>query len=975
MGHKHDGGSLRTKEFLKELKQKYPNYRVTSHKRKGDPNSSTHNAGDGIDFAPDKGLKDFLTSNEGIALMHKYGLGFVHEFNANDKRKNPNLDHHRTFGTTKGEHFHIASDVPKMKGYNGYPLPKKDFPKQVEYIDTNKVNRIYPHWNEIKNKSNAGNYTLSVPVVGGGRSNNNTSVSKINNNNANMNGEELYKSLRGGKPLLNYESVKSKGNALEGANIVFNDVMKKAKTAEEKNALVNYFIEKGWFDNDGGGPLNDYRGKLFDEEFKKNKSQITDINKIMSDGTGVFGGFKTHISYDENGEVKSVSISELNIRELEKLGIKINGLDKIENSKTSEIGKSKETERVNSSNPEHSRYIIKGKGLEELRSQINKKIHNISGGDVDYFADSFHKNENGSYHFSPKNYDSKSREHIKIYPNTNGGTSLEEYGDSDSDSNSYSDVSGVGSQYSPVESNVNASNYKITAENIKTTVKLRNTSPITEEELKKAREVLGDKDEEILRQWVYENRLKQQQKDDQEGDLLKSNSEAAIEQMQRQVDNSFVYDKDAISKLDGLDKLLQGSLMGVIGITKGQDLAKTPLEMRDEMIGESYMDYTNELKKLSEIGLSVEEEAYAKRMLTESYQAGLDNIVRASGGNRNAVLGNLGRLDYQKQVGLMNLAMEDAKAKREALNKYGEATKYISEFEANKAIANNERKYQDSLLKRQAGAQLSREGFKSLVSSFNEYMDNKPGSINDIKKSHMLKTLYGYDPRIKDPNHPNSKEQYEKRMNDLSQKAERGRQIQNFINQLPEDQRYNVLKAMRERGIMSYTDNNMESLAQEFGYKTQSPTQEETPKYNFATQTFGINLNDYKLKTGYDGDKVSETTNENVAGNEQQQGKSNVLLDNYNPFNKKLDINVPGYVSSSSIFPDSADLLGTKEGFDFAKKDIHEYTGALSKENELLRQGGLKQIEKNNSLISNILDEEERIRNFAKETKKQLNLY
>lgn len=955
MGHKHDGGSLRTKEFLKELKQKYPNYRVTSHKRKGDPNSSTHNAGDGIDFAPDKGLKDFLTSNEGIALMHKYGLGFVHEFNANDKRKNPNLDHHRTFGTTKGEHFHIASDVPKMKGYDGYPLPKKDFPKQVEYIDTNKVNRIYPHWNEIKNKSNAGNYTLSVPVVGGGRSNNNTSVSKSNNNNANMNGEELYKSLRGGKPLLDYESVKSKGNALEGANIVFNDVMKKAKTAEEKNALVNYFIEKGWFDNDGGGPLNDYRGKLFDEKFEKNKKEQIELNKIFSDGK---------VYFDKDGNVKEIKI--INPSDKKKLK-ELYGIEAVTDTDEESSGRDGQ---------KNIAYFFRGNDLKNLEKKINSKLSNSIKRDVDYFKDNVQTGQNG-FVFSPKTYDANSRDSIKIYPNysSDGNDSLDQYDDISSDDNLYSDVSGVGSQYSPVESNVNASNYKITAENIKTTVKLRNTSPITEEELKKAREVLGDKDEEILRQWVYENRLKQQQKDDQEGDLLKSNSEAAIEQMQRQVDNSFVYDKDAISKLDGLDKLLQGGLTGLIGITKGQDLAKTPLEMRDEMIGESYMDYTNELKKLSEIGLSVEEEAYAKRMLTESYQAGLDNIVRASGGNRNAVLGNLGRLDYQKQVGLMNLAMEDAKAKREALNKYGEATKYISEFEANKAIANNERKYQDSLLKRQAGAQLSREGFKSLVSSFNEYMDNKPGSINDIKRSHMLKTLYGYDPRIKDPNHPNSKEQYEKRMNDLSQKAERGRQIQNFINQLPEDQRYNVLKAMRERGIMSYTDNNMESLAQEFGYKTQSPTQEETPKYNFATQQFGINLEDYKLKTGYNSYNVSSPTNENVVSNEQQGGKSNILLNDYNPFNKKSDINVPGYVSSSSIFPDSADLLGTKEGFDFAKKDIHEYTGSLSKENELLRQGGLKQIEKNNSLISSILDEEDRIRNFAKETKEKFNLY
>ena len=187
-----------------------------------------------------------------------------------------------------------------------------------------------------------------------------------------------------------------------------------------------------------------------------------------------------------------------------------------------------------------------------------------------------------------------------------------------------------------------------------------------------------------------------------------------------------------------------------VSILQGNKMANTDVPMRDEQVSDSFRNFTSELAKLSQIGLRPEEEAYAKRMLTESYQSGVEQIVKASGGNRNIVLGNLGRLDYQKQKGLLDISVADAQMKNEALFKYGEAVKYINEFDANRDIANNERKYQDAMLTKQTGGQLMAAGFQSLMDNIQYYKENKPGSANHAYKSYMYRKMFGVDPTLKD---------------------------------------------------------------------------------------------------------------------------------------------------------------------------------------------------------------------------------
>ena len=185
-------------------------------------------------------------------------------------------------------------------------------------------------------------------------------------------------------------------------------------------------------------------------------------------------------------------------------------------------------------------------------------------------------------------------------------------------------------------------------------------------------------------------------------------------------------------------------------ILAGKKMAETDIPMRDEQVSAAYKNYTSELARLSQIGLKPEEEAYAKRMLTESYNSGLEQIVNASNGNRNIVLSNLGRLDYQKQAGLLDIAFKDSQAKSEAFYKYGEAIKYINEFDANRDVANNERLYANAIRTKETGAALMATGWKNLWDNIEYVRDNKPGSANHAYRSFMYRTMFNVDPNLKD---------------------------------------------------------------------------------------------------------------------------------------------------------------------------------------------------------------------------------
>ena len=348
-------------------------------------------------------------------------------------------------------------------------------------------------------------------------------------------------------------------------------------------------------------------------------------------------------------------------------------------------------------------------------------------------------------------------------------------------------------------------------------------------------------------------------------------------------DNSEIQDFSYDPKTQKSDIPFAEAAMSLVGIIKGNEMAKTPIPARDEQVSASFQNYVGELSKLSQIGLRPEEEAYAKRMLSESYQSGLEQVVHASGGNRNIVLGNLGRLDFQKQMGLINIALEDAKAKNEAMYKYGEAVKYISEFDANRDIANNERKYQDAMMTKQVGGQLAAQGWADLMNNIQYYRDNKPGSANHMLKTYLLTKQLGYNPNEKDPNSPNHISQYKKRIDGLIQKKENAKRNISMYESLSPEKKKVMADYFQKNGFDVSSDSNKNFL--NYVYNNKQEGSYDFKNYDEAHQNgdYSLLFNPKNSEKGITSSGVSVTGNATVDAINNVQNP-NIPTDNAQAF-------------------------------------------------------------------------------------------
>lgn len=247
----------------------------------------------------------------------------------------------------------------------------------------------------------------------------------------------------------------------------------------------------------------------------------------------------------------------------------------------------------------------------------------------------------------------------------------------------------------------------------------------------------------------------------------------------------------------------------LFGIVNGNQMANTDLPERDEEVSGLFKNYTAEIRRLSEIGLKPEEEAYAKNMLADSYQASLDMIQRASNGNRNVVLGNLGRLDYQNQKGLMDLMIADSRAKTEALFKYGEAVKYISEKDSARDIANNEREYQNAMLTKRAGAELSSQAWGNLMDNIQYYKENKPGSANHMLKTHLIRNSFGVDYNETDPTNYYHPDNFRKKQQALEEYGKKVTTTRDMLRGLDKEDQYYFADYIKKSG---YDYNNPNTI-------------------------------------------------------------------------------------------------------------------------------------------------------------------
>ena len=224
---------------------------------------------------------------------------------------------------------------------------------------------------------------------------------------------------------------------------------------------------------------------------------------------------------------------------------------------------------------------------------------------------------------------------------------------------------------------------------------------------------------------------------------------------------------------------------GLLGL-QGMSDAKKELPLREDEVSYAIKQYTADLKRLSEQGLKPEEEALFKDQLAGMYKSGIDQLVRASAGDRNVVLGNLPQLNVARMRELGKMQALDVQIKQQNFEKYGEMIKYLDSFQTKKNIDNYNVKLQDTQQKRQAGAALAQSGFASMLEELQYQKENGPGSANHRLKKAWEIYLTGVDSEIKDNGKGNiaNTASYNQRLYDESKASQQTETDQwNTVNQ------------------------------------------------------------------------------------------------------------------------------------------------------------------------------------------------
>ena len=194
---------------------------------------------------------------------------------------------------------------------------------------------------------------------------------------------------------------------------------------------------------------------------------------------------------------------------------------------------------------------------------------------------------------------------------------------------------------------------------------------------------------------------------------------------------------------------LKGMGEGAVGLVqyalgkKSLNKAMDDITVEDgHKLDASWQGYMNQMKNLSQSGLSAEEMASAKQDLTSAFHSGVTNVMRAAGGDRAALLGNVGVLNANRVKGLLKLSAMDAATRRQNLQQYGQALKYQQEHgrmtgEIDRRMAYSEAK-RKSDIHGTIGATLIGEALKSVTYG----MEKRANSAYDNAMTNNLMADY-----------------------------------------------------------------------------------------------------------------------------------------------------------------------------------------------------------------------------------------
>ena len=164
-----------------------------------------------------------------------------------------------------------------------------------------------------------------------------------------------------------------------------------------------------------------------------------------------------------------------------------------------------------------------------------------------------------------------------------------------------------------------------------------------------------------------------------------------------------------------------GAIISAIMGKKGLKAAMKQIEPQAmPELSPSFMEHLRQTKELSKKGFHPAEEMKFRKELDKTYQIGLENAVRGSGGQRAKFLAQSGVLDAQRSAALLDYAVADDELQRKNQDKYEKMMLFKENFDIQRTDKQRTEDMERQIANKKAAADFTSAALTNVFSSLNK---------------------------------------------------------------------------------------------------------------------------------------------------------------------------------------------------------------------------------------------------------------
>ena len=152
---------------------------------------------------------------------------------------------------------------------------------------------------------------------------------------------------------------------------------------------------------------------------------------------------------------------------------------------------------------------------------------------------------------------------------------------------------------------------------------------------------------------------------------------------------------------------------------KGLKAAMQEIEpQKRPQLSPTFMQHLRQSRELAKKGFHPDEARKIRKEIDKSYQLGLENAVRGTGGQRARFLAQSGVLDANRSSALLDYAVKDEGLQRKNAEKYEKLMLFKENFDINRTEQERAEDMERQVKNKQAAIDFTKSAFSSAVSNY-----------------------------------------------------------------------------------------------------------------------------------------------------------------------------------------------------------------------------------------------------------------